>query len=129
MALSNPLFKGSSFSRYRPSHFLFISVAAFYRIEALIAIFQVARITVPEVALLLVSSLSPLIIAVLIAKLVKPLKKGMVSVYDLTADPNEMKPVREERLQQEHLDILERCLRSLKDKSSSGSASGDFAVH
>ena len=41
--------------------FLFISVAAFYRIEALIAIFKVARITVPEVALLLVSSLSPLI--------------------------------------------------------------------
>lgn len=61
---------------------LFISVAAFYKIEALIAIFKVARITVPEVALLLVSSLSPLIIAVLIAKLVKPLRKGMVSVYD-----------------------------------------------
>lgn len=77
----------------------------------------------------MVSSLSPLIIAVLIAKLVKPLKKGMVSVYDLTADPNEMKPVREERLQQEYLDILERCLRSLKDKGSSGNASGDFAVH
>jgi hypothetical protein len=76
-----------------------------------------------------VSSLSPLIIAVLIAKLVKPLKKGMVSVYDLTADPNEMKPVREEGLQQEYLDILERCLRSLKDKGSSGNASGDFAVH
>ena len=57
------------------------------------------------------------------------LKKGMVSVYDLTGDPNEMKPLREERLQQEHLDVLTRCLRSLKDKGVSGNASGDSAAH
>ena len=54
------------------------------------------------------------------------LKKGMVTVYDLVADPNEMKPLQEGEIQQEHLNLLERCLRSLKEKSVNANSPADF---
>ena len=57
------------------------------------------------------------------------LKKGMVTVYNLTTDPNEMKPLQEERLQQQHLNVLDQCLRSLKDKDVNINTSADFAAH
>jgi len=54
------------------------------------------------------------------------LKKGMVTVYDLVADSDEMKPLQEGEIQQEHLNLLERCLRSLKEKSVNANSPADF---
>ena len=45
------------------------------------------------------------------------LRKGIVTVYNLAEDPTEMNPVQEAKIKPEHLDLLEGCLRSLRDKS------------
>jgi hypothetical protein len=45
------------------------------------------------------------------------LKKGTITDYDLESDPNEMNPLDEAKLQQPHLNLLEECLRSLKERS------------
>ena len=45
------------------------------------------------------------------------LKRGLVTLYDLESDPNETKPLQEAKIQQKHLDALDRCLRSLQAKS------------